>query len=111
MERAGNFPYTCEVLYVSVDNAKNIVDLETYYKRYLKPYKYIPLKPFGGRFECFARESLPDVKVAILKLRYDKVLAKGCLKKYHSTFEGSWDKDKDSWLELYKNYSIEDNVF
>jgi len=52
--RLADIPYPYEVIHtVSHDDPKIIFDLENHLKRTFKPYKYKPLKPFGGQHECF----------------------------------------------------------
>lgn len=49
-----HLPYNYKILKIlESQNAKEIFDLEKYYKSTYKNYKYIPIKNFGGRQECF----------------------------------------------------------
>lgn len=49
----GSLPYSYEVLKVIVDNPYRIFKLESKLKRKFKEYKYIPIKYFTGKHECF----------------------------------------------------------
>lgn len=49
-------PYKYEILNeIIFDNAKDAFDKENCLKRENKENKYIPLIPFGGRYECFSK--------------------------------------------------------
>ena len=52
-----HLPYNYKILKIlESKNAKEIFELEKYYKYTYKNYKYIPIKNFGGKQECFSVE-------------------------------------------------------
>lgn len=65
-ERMKAIPYNYEIIHtISHDDPKVIFDLENYLERTFKPYKYKPLKPFGGQHECFT--FTPDLIESVLR--------------------------------------------
>lgn len=49
-----HLPYKYKIIDVIIsDDATKIFKLEVYYKKLYKSYKYLPIKHFAGKYECF----------------------------------------------------------
>lgn len=55
-------PYSYEIIQVFKGSANDVWDLELFYHKQLKDFKYIPTIPFKGLQECFKKEILTMIK-------------------------------------------------
>lgn len=107
--RCKHFPYSYEIIYLRGGSSKEIIDIENNYKSYLKSYKYLPEKDFGGKQECFLKSSLPTIREYTLKIKYDTLNNSNTLSKYHPNFSLNWEEDKCEWLQLHDNFTLKAN--
>lgn len=62
---SGHLPYEYKVLSQVYGSADFISDLEHQLQKQCKEYTYVPLKLFGGRYECFTANSLLTISIKL----------------------------------------------
>lgn len=57
-----DIPYQYKLLHQIKTDSANVHDIEKYFKKTLRNFKYKPQIDFGGKTECYTQEALPEIR-------------------------------------------------